>query len=453
MSTALSSLKLSHFGDKAITEIEARDPHGPFRAKPRGFWISVDDEDDWESWCLAEDFRKEQLAIRHRVTLAPDANILLLSVGELLESASSLRPSIDVGAHAPGIYFGMPEEEYHADRSMSASGVKDIHVTPLTFWMKSGFNPSKSNESSEPQERGKAFHTRLLEGMEAFNERYAVAPEIEDYPEAIDGGEALKERCRELGLKVGGKIADLCARIREADPDAVLWPEIVETARLFAEKHGRIIIKRKLADEIQRQVRIIEMHPGTEKALRGGYCEVSIFWIDAETGVPMKSRIDYLKARAAVEMKTFTNPFGKPIDAAIAGNVANNKYFVDAIVRLNAIEHAKMMLRKNGMAIVHGEPPSAEWLNAFAADGPHTFVFLFLEAGDVPNVRVREFKQREREGAKDQNLYWMKGHAMYRQGVELYRQMFDHYGADLPWIDPQPLRPFYDSDFAVWALE
>lgn len=381
------------------------------------------------------------------------------TVGELLERTAKPRPGIDVGAHAPGIYFGMPEDEYHADRSMSASGVKDIHVTPLTFWMKSGFNPSKSNESSEPQERGKAFHARLLEGAESFNERYAVAPQIEDYPDAIDGADALKERCRELGLKVGGKIADLCARIREADPDAVLWPEIVERERLFAEVHGRIIIKRKLADEIQRQVKIIEMHPGTEKALRGGYCEVSIFWVDAETGVPMKSRIDYLKARAAVEMKTFSNPFGKPIDNAIAGNVANNKYFVDAIVRLDAIENAKAMLRKYGHHAVLGNgsastaAPPGEWLDAFAEPAPHAFVFLFLEAGDVPNVRVREFKQREREGAKDQNLYWMRGHAMYRQGVDLYRQMFDHYGAELPWLDPQPIRPFYDADFPVWSLD
>lgn len=357
-----------------------------------------------------------------------------------------------VAGHAPGIYFGMPEDEYHADRSLSATGVKDIHVTPLTFWMRSGFNPNKSNESSEPMERGKAFHARLLEGPEAFAERYIAAPQIEDYPGALDGGDALKARCKELGLPVSGTIAKLCERIREADPDAVLWPEIMLAFNEDAISAGRSVIKPKLADEINRQVRIVEMHPGTEKALRGGYCEVSIFWTDQETGVPMKSRIDYLKARAIVELKTFTNPFGKPIDAAIASSVANNKYFVDAAVRLDAVEHAKTMLRKNGMAVVHGKPPSAEWLNAFVEAPPHAFVFLFLEAGDVPNVRAREFKQRE-SARGDQNLYWAKGAAMYRQGVDLYRQMLEHYGPDLPWVDPQPIRPFFDTDFPVWSLD
>lgn len=376
------------------------------------------------------------------------------TVGEILEKPSA---PIDLDVHAPGVYFGMPEDEYHADRSLSASGVKDIHVTPLTFWMRSGFNPNKTDDSTEPKERGKAFHTRLLEGPEAFAQRYAVAPQIEDYPDALAGADALKDRCRELGLKVTGKVADLCARIREADPDAVLWPELV--AKFQDDHAGRTIIKQKLASEIERQVRIIEMHPGTEKALRGGYCEVSIFWRDAETGVPMKSRIDYLKARAAVEMKTFTNPFGKQIDAAIASSMANNKYMVDAVVRLDAIEQAKKMMLARGwhpdggaVEAFGSPPPPDDWLRSFAESPPHAFVFLFLEAGDVPNVRVREFRQRE-TAKGDENLYWQKGHAMYRQGVALYRQFLDHYGPDLPWVDPQPIRPFYDSDFPVFALE
>lgn len=381
----------------------------------------------------------------------PDNN----TVGELLDTfppVGGTPKPINLGTHAPGIYFGMPEDEYHADRSLSASGVKDIHVTPLTFWMKSGFNPAKSDDSSEPKERGKAFHARLLEGGDAFTSRYAVAPQIKDYPDAIDGGEALKERCKELGLPVSGTIAKLCERIRAADPDAVLWPEVMQFFTEEATAAGRIIIKQKLADEIQRQVKIIEMHPGTEKALRGGYCEVSIFWIDAETGVPMKSRIDYLKARAAVELKTFTNPFGKPIDSAIASSVANNKYFVDAIVRLDAVEQAKAMLHKDALSVVHGTAPPREWLNAFAEPTPHAFVFLFLEAGEIPNVRVREFKQRE-TAKGEQNLYWLKGHAMYRQGIALYRQFLEHYGPDLPWVDPQPIRPFFDTDFPVWSLD
>lgn len=122
------------------------------------------------------------------------------TVGEILERQAPPRQKIEVGQHLPGIYFGMPEDEYHSDRSLSASGVKDIHVTPLTFWMRSGFNPNKADDSTEPKERGKAFHARLLEGHDAFVARYATAPQIEDHPGAIDGAKALAARCKELNL-------------------------------------------------------------------------------------------------------------------------------------------------------------------------------------------------------------------------------------------------------------
>jgi len=376
------------------------------------------------------------------------------TMAELLDRLPSVekRKPVDVGSHDPGIYFGMPEEEYHEDRSLSASGIKEIHVTPLTFWMRSSFNPRRPNDATEPKERGKAFHARLLEGEDAFHQRYAIMPRKDDFPLALDGGDELKERCRELGLKGGGTIAQLCERIREADPQAVLWPDIMLEFTEGALAAGQTIIKQKLAEEIERQVRIVEMHPGTEKALRGGFCEVSIFWIDPETGVPMKSRIDYLKARAIVELKTFTNPFGKQIDQAVASSVANNKYMVDAVVRLDAVERAKAMLKAKGDGILHGPLPSDAWLDAFTQAPPHAFVFLFLEAGDVPNVRVREFKQRE-TAKGEENLYWSKGAAMYRQGIDLYRQFIDHYGPDLPWVDPQPMRQFFDSDFPLFALE
>src|SRR3546814_19617407 len=73
---------------------------------------------------------------------------------------------------------------------------------------------------------------------------------------AIWDGAGLGERCGELGLPNSGSNAELCRRIREADPDAVLWPEIITAFE--EEAAGKIIIKRSLADEIERQARIVD---------------------------------------------------------------------------------------------------------------------------------------------------------------------------------------------------
>ena len=52
--------------------------------KPTGFWVSVAGDGDWPSWCRAEEFDVDRLAVEHAVVLAPDANVLRI------ESANDL---------------------------------------------------------------------------------------------------------------------------------------------------------------------------------------------------------------------------------------------------------------------------------------------------------------------------------------------------------------------------
>lgn len=77
-----------HYSDKQvilanITYTQNAMP-SPFE-KPRGFWISTEANDGWESWC-AENMptRMPRLTHVHAVTLAPKANIVNLdSVSEM----------------------------------------------------------------------------------------------------------------------------------------------------------------------------------------------------------------------------------------------------------------------------------------------------------------------------------------------------------------------------------
>jgi len=72
-------LNLSHFSEKLIEELRPIEPpRDPF-FKPNGFWVSVDGADDWKAWCEAEAFALDSLAIRHRVILNDNFNILILN--------------------------------------------------------------------------------------------------------------------------------------------------------------------------------------------------------------------------------------------------------------------------------------------------------------------------------------------------------------------------------------
>lgn len=351
----------------------------------------------------------------------------------------------------PGIYFALPEAEYHANPSFSASGAKNMLVSPLTYWINSALNPDRQEKDTDAFTTGKAFDCRIIEGPAAFGQRYAVAPDKEDYPDAIMDGAGLRARCGELGLVKVGSNSELCDRILEVDPEAELWWDVL---RIFNETHaGKVVIKSDVAAEISRQARIVELHDSARKAFAGGYPQVSVFWVDLETGVPMKCRVDFLKVRATIDLKTFSNPFAMPLDTVVARAVANYRYHVQAAVYCDGVENAKLLYRAHGFDCVHGEVPK-EWMDHFADPKPHAFVFVFLETGQVPNVRVREFRQTETyaKSGSSPNLYWQSGWDGYRLAVGRYKDCMERCGPDTPWSEQEPMRPFVDDDFPPWML-
>ncbi|EMH4164017.1 PD-(D/E)XK nuclease-like domain-containing protein [Pluralibacter gergoviae] len=70
----------------------------------------------------------------------------------------------------PGIYYGMPDSEYHADPAIGSTSVKQISVSPANLY----FNPFKGSKSAHI---GSAIHSALLE-PHIFSERYVLRDDI-----------------------------------------------------------------------------------------------------------------------------------------------------------------------------------------------------------------------------------------------------------------------------------
>lgn len=356
--------------------------------------------------------------------------------------------------HAPGIYFGLPEEIYHADPALSSSGIRNLLVSPLDYWIASPLNPEYLDAKTEAMIQGTAFHRRLLE-PERFAAMYATEPQKDDYPDAIDGADALKKECERLDIKKGGKIADLCDRILDADPRAKLWPVIKQG--LMADLDGRILLKPTAFADIQRMAKIVFAHTEATKALTGGMAEVSIFWVDTITGIRMKARVDYLKIKATIDIKSFSNPLSKPVDAAVASAVPNGRYDVQAVLYDVALMHAKGMLRRDKTKAIHnltGHDIDNDWLVSLAACEQHAFYFVFIETGPVTNVRVREFRKHDTHGGLGgtANLYWQSGMAGLQEGMKRYVRCMKEFGPDKPWIEDEPARAFADQEFPMWMF-
>lgn len=349
---------------------------------------------------------------------------------------------------ADGVYFDLPFEAYLAEQRFSFHLGKSLLISSLTAWAEY-IDPTRTDNDTHARKMGRALHCRLLEGEAVFRENFAV--KIENDGSYLEGKKELEARCIELGLPKSGNTDELCARIAAKDPEAKLWASVL--ADWMDANEEKTILTHEQWRETEMRARIVPMHPELANAFQGGLPEVSVLWTDEETGIQCKSRLDWLKVKSAVELKTFSNPSELPISKAIARTLTGRRYHMQGRMELEAIRHAKKFVTEGN---VSGDV-DPEWLEAFATHPEHQLVWVFVQQGRVPEIRVRQFKQYIR-GAADgstENLLWSHGWDCYRAALATYQECLQHYGADpsAPWVSPEPMRAFDDEEFGAWSFE
>lgn len=81
----------------------------------------------------------------------------------------------------PGIYFGMPEEQYHSIPACSTSALKKLSISTMDCWASSSLNLDRSEIQKPYLDYGKAIHAFVLEGEDEYLSRYAVDLDIADF--------------------------------------------------------------------------------------------------------------------------------------------------------------------------------------------------------------------------------------------------------------------------------
>jgi hypothetical protein len=173
---------------------------------------------------------------------------------------------------------------------------------------------------------------------------------------------------------------------------------------------------------------------------------VSIFWINQD-GVPMKARIDYLKLKVVVDLKTMANQQERPIEQAAAWEVGGRKYFIAPPVYLEGLDTIKRLYAERGNEVVFGDIDRG-WIKQVLTQPHHAFIFVFASKGDVPNAIAREFAEFEDYGGQGAttNGYWLAGQRAYEDACDVYIQSLRTYGTDTPWISDYGLRALRDTE-------
>lgn len=181
--------------------------------------------------------------------------------------------------HAPGVYDDVPEDEYHADPSLSSTGARLLVDCPAKY-------------------RHTADH----------GERHSAA---------FDLGKA----AHALVLGVGAPV-----RVVDADD----WrTKAAREERDAARADFETPMLRKDWERVCAMAEALLRHPTARAWVEHGRPEVSLFWSDPRHDVPCRARIDYLRDTSRVvlvDIKTTTN--ASP--AAFTRSVASYGYHVQA---------------------------------------------------------------------------------------------------------------------------
>lgn len=344
-----------------------------------------------------------------------------------------------------GIYFQFDEEEYHAIPALGSTNLKDMLCHPVVFYANSWLNtfkPQASEQETIGKLYGSAYHTRILEGREKFYDNYAPSFDASLYPDAYDTSDEIKARLRELKeeghtIKLSVNKPELIAQLLNCDPDAEILSDIREQ---YQESHSGIFLPQDVIDNIEYAAAHIEKHPQLSKCFTGGYPEVTIIWHHPDNpAIMLKARIDYLKLKAFIDLKTFANQKRKPIELALYGEMANYKYHIQATHYWDGVE-AAVGFAKRGQ--VFGDYDQ-KWVQALAQTQDFEMFYVFQQTGNAPVARGKKFKR---------GSIYQCGVVAINQAIDLYNEYLNRFGNE-QWVDMTPITDFYDDEFPVYTTE
>ncbi len=412
------------------------------------------------------------------------------TVGEILDEMDGVAPSAPNAAApfapavlpdtpplpAPGIYFGMPEETYHALPALSASGIKDLAASPMLFWAKCTWlsEAARKREAealAKVEERahrtiGKAYHCRILEGAAAYKERFAVGLSAEDCKGALESTDQIKAAIAAHEHKPVSKVpdvlpggmaymraavkADWVAQLLAIDPGAKVLSALQnQHAR---DNAGKAFVPFEAHEQIEIAARMIEADPNARHAVQGGYPEVTLLWHCFETGVPMKARVDRLKLKSAVDLKTIGNERGASIDRAIFQAIANYKYALQPAVYIDGIQAVRAAIRTQGGQAIYAAALGAEqgneagvWAKKWAAETAQPeWWWLFQQKGIAPITRLKRLPLS--------GVTLAITNERVRSIKRKFRECSETYGL-APWLDLAPAEDINDDDLPPYVCD
>lgn len=339
--------------------------------------------------------------------------------------------------HAPGIYFGMSDVEYHADPALGSTSIKAIAIDAVEYQFDRLYGEDKDSDALL---FGQAIHARMLEGRAVFESKFCKEFDKTEHPDALTTTDDLKKWLDKYGQdKLSGKKKeDLIAMVRNIDPDQPIAGDL--RAAWDKENAGKIQLKPKRWAQIEVAAKWVQRDPLLSAVMEDGTFthgapEVSIFYEDR--GVRLKARFDRLLRHAIVDLKSFAPIFGGRIDGpdgTALKTIGRMKYDVQAADYLRAWERAKQL---HADGLVFGDPPFDSFLaECFAREEP-SWIWIMVKTKGAPQPLVIDWQAKFAKAAAADQV---------EEAIETYIRLRDEFGDNQEWVPMRPAITVTDGD-------
>lgn len=366
-----------------------------------------------------------------------------------------------------GIYFDIPDKVYHKIPRLSSSGIKDILISLPNFWARSWMNPEREHNDDDTEARieGRARHAAIFES-ETFGKNFVSKPDFSQFDGILLNDTMVKDELKKLGQtqsKKGEGSMDRAYRLRECGFSGPI--RCIIEREFYEDLDGRQVIDSSTWDRIASDIQRIKDNPEIAGLVTGGASEVTILWTCPETQIPMKARIDKLKSDCFIDLKSFANKNGKPVNQAILDQVQYYKYYLSMRVYQRAIQ----MISELDLDIQNvNRDRDRDLVDALrSTDSPLPPILFFQEKGGIPNILARRLKlhiypdgvDEQSIGAEDHDIRQCESVLCRKADIEiahakrLYQHAMEIYGEDSVWYPLDMIGEIRDDDFRDYFLD
>lgn len=333
--------------------------------------------------------------------------------------------------HEPGVYFGLPDDDYFRDPALGSTDIKKLLISPADYWCESLYNERRNPKATRYLDRGHGIHAMVLFGEAYFDKSFARKIQRDDYPDALVTMADMKAALKAVGLSTSGKKEDLAARLRENAPRFVLFDDLVEEQQ----RSGKTILEPDDYDRIIIASAMIKRNPALKNCFENGVPEVSVFW--EQDGVRFRARFDYLRMQSTIDLKSFTNKMERPLAEAVNSTFWNQRHDLQAAHYLNARTIMRDLFNQGR---VFGDI-DRDWLRRVVEVENDVFVFVYHQLSGSTVTRGRFVRRGEHvDGAAS---------AQIARAADIWRENFSRFGEDM-WVDMTPLDEVVAEDVPGW---